>query len=197
MLMRQGYFGGHSTTTPKPLIMKHPHQATRATYINQHQYNLKSAIFNFAASWKDVKISTLANCWKKLLLDTEPELEFGGFEVTDFHQMLHLGGENNIITEDVETWLEENEGDPGYQMLSSEEIADAVCTVDKENDDVENSDREESCVKMSNVKLSVVQESVNNILTYIDNTSSPQMHQYYEHFWTFRELIIRKQYNAG
>ncbi|KAG7163596.1 hypothetical protein Hamer_G002807 [Homarus americanus] len=33
--------------------------------------------------------------------------------------------------EDVETWLEENEGDPGYQMLLAEEIADAVRAADK------------------------------------------------------------------
>ena len=27
-------------------------------------YNIKSGIYNFASAWKQVKISTLANCWK-------------------------------------------------------------------------------------------------------------------------------------
>ncbi|KAG7175259.1 hypothetical protein Hamer_G001296 [Homarus americanus] len=57
----------------------------------------------------------------------------------DFHQMLHVDGENNITMEDVETWLEENEGEPGYQMLSAEGIADAVRAVDRADDDMERS----------------------------------------------------------
>ncbi|XP_042230039.1 tigger transposable element-derived protein 7-like [Homarus americanus] len=116
------------------------------TLANIKKYNLKSAIFNFAAAWKDVKISTLDNSWKKLLLDTEPELDFEGFEVTNFHCVLHHGRENNKTMEDVETWLEENEGDPGYQLLLAEEIADVVCAVDKEDDDAKSSEGEESCV---------------------------------------------------
>ena len=43
-------------------------------------YNIKSGIYNFASSWKQVKISTLANYWKKLLQDIDPELDFEGFE---------------------------------------------------------------------------------------------------------------------
>ncbi|KAG7165628.1 Tigger transposable element-derived protein 7-like 25 [Homarus americanus] len=102
-------------------------------------------VFNHEVSTpgqKDIKISALANSWKKLLLDTEPEFVFEGFAVMDFHQMLHLGVENNITMEDVETWLDENEGDPGYQMLLAEEIADAVRAVDTEDDDAENNDEE-------------------------------------------------------
>ena len=36
-------------------------------------YNIKSGIYNFASAWKQVKISTLANCWKKFLQDIDPE----------------------------------------------------------------------------------------------------------------------------
>ncbi|KAG7172736.1 Tigger transposable element-derived protein 7-like 55 [Homarus americanus] len=167
------------------------------TLANIKKYDLKSAIFNFAASWKDVKISTLASSWKKLPLYTELEPNFEGFKVMDFHQILHLGGEKNITMENVETWLEENGGDPGYRMLLAEEITDAARAVDKEDGDTESSDEEESCVKMPTIKLSFVQESVDNFLTNIDTTSCPQMHLYYEHFRTSRELIIRKQYNTG
>ena len=50
-------------------------------------YNIKSGIYNFASVWKQVKISTLANCWKKLLQDIDPELDFEGFEAQDFHRV--------------------------------------------------------------------------------------------------------------
>ena len=36
-------------------------------------YNIKSGIYNFISAWKQVKISTLANCWKKFLQDIDPE----------------------------------------------------------------------------------------------------------------------------
>ncbi|KAG7159808.1 Tigger transposable element-derived protein 7-like 58, partial [Homarus americanus] len=81
---------------------------------------LGPTIFNFAALWKDVKMSTLADSWKKLLHDTKPELDL-------------------------------------------------------------------SCL---------LYESLDNVLTYIDSTSNPQIHHYYEHLRTLRELIIREQYNA-
>jgi hypothetical protein len=43
------------------------------TLQNLHKYSIKSAIFNFAAVWKEIKTTTLANGWIKLLQDTEPE----------------------------------------------------------------------------------------------------------------------------
>ncbi|KAG7161910.1 Tigger transposable element-derived protein 7-like 11, partial [Homarus americanus] len=88
-----------------PVIYYHSENALfnrQRTLTNIKKYNIKSVIFNSAALWKDVKTSTLANSCKKLSLDTEPELNFEGFEVTDFHQMLHRGGENNITMEDVD-----------------------------------------------------------------------------------------------
>ena len=52
------------------------------TLNNVKSYNLKSEDYNFASAWKDVKITTLANCWKKLMLDQDPELDFEGFSPT-------------------------------------------------------------------------------------------------------------------
>ncbi|KAG7167541.1 uncharacterized protein LOC121868385 [Homarus americanus] len=100
-----------------------------------------------------------------------------------------------MTMEDVETWLEKKEDDPGYQMLSAEESADAVRAGDKE-DNTKSSDEDELPVKIPRVKLSVVRESLDTILTYIDSTSSPQIQDYYEHLRTLRELIIREQHNA-
>jgi hypothetical protein len=43
-----------------------------------------SAIFNFAAAWKEMKTTTLANGWTKLLQDMEPENYFKGFKTFQF-----------------------------------------------------------------------------------------------------------------
>lgn len=57
------------------------------TLQNIRNHTIKSAIFNFANSWKDLKISTLANSWKKLLIDAEPDYDTDGFEASDFHHV--------------------------------------------------------------------------------------------------------------
>ena len=96
------------------------------TLNNIKTYSIKSAIFNFASAWKQVRISTLANCWKKLLLDVDPELDFKGFEAQDFHRIFQASGERDVSLDDVENWLEDNNAGPGYQVLTIGEIADTV-----------------------------------------------------------------------
>ena len=93
------------------------------TLNNIKTYNIKSAIFYFASAWKQVRISTLANCWKKLLLDVDPELDFKGFEAQDFHRIFQASGEREVSLDDVENWLEDNNAGPGYQVLTIGEIA--------------------------------------------------------------------------
>ncbi|KAG7171943.1 Tigger transposable element-derived protein 7-like 48, partial [Homarus americanus] len=148
----QGYFGGHSPATPMPLN----HEASTPSHIRLYQRRYLDEVLVVLED-EDVVNDTRGRCTL----------------VTDFHRVLHRGGENNITMEDVETWLEENEGDPDYQMLSPEEIADANHAVNKEDDDTESSDGEESPVKLPIVKLSAVQELLDTILTYIDGTFNP------------------------
>ena len=85
--------------------------------------NIKSGIYNFASAWKQMKISTLANCWKKLLQDIDPELDF---EAQDFHRVFQACGEREVSLEDVKNWLEESDADPWHQVLMINEIADSV-----------------------------------------------------------------------
>ena len=49
------------------------------TLTNTKTYNIKSVIYNFASAWKYVKMTTLSKSWKKLMLDENPYLDFGGF----------------------------------------------------------------------------------------------------------------------
>ena len=50
------------------------------TLENIGKYNLKSAIFNLASSWRDVKCTTLANFWHKLLHDKADEDQMADFK---------------------------------------------------------------------------------------------------------------------
>ena len=60
------------------------------------------------------------------MLDEDPDLDFAGFEPNCFHQTLLCAGGSEVSVKDVENWLEENDSDPGYQVLSTEEIAESV-----------------------------------------------------------------------
>jgi hypothetical protein len=56
---------------------------------NLRRYSIKCPhIFNFAATWKEIKATTLANEWTKLLQDMEPENDFKGFKTSDFHAVI-------------------------------------------------------------------------------------------------------------
>ncbi|XP_062854201.1 tigger transposable element-derived protein 7-like [Trichomycterus rosablanca] len=164
------------------------------TLNNINNYNLKSAIYNFASSWRDVKITTLSNVWKKLLLDKDFECDFLGFEPQDFHQVLLCAGEKDVTFEDVENWLEDNDADPGYQMLSTEEIADAVLT-DKDAVGDSSTDEEEEVVL--GPKMSAVRESLDILISYVDCTDNREIQGYYGHLHKLRELVIRDQYQRG
>ena len=93
---------------------------------NIKTYNIKSAIYNLASEWKDAKMKILSNSWKKLMLHEDPDLDYAGLEPNDFHQTLLCAGEREVSAKDVGNWLEEKDSDPGYQVLSTEEIAELV-----------------------------------------------------------------------
>ena len=65
------------------------------------------------------------------MLDEHPDLHFAGLEPNDFHQTLLCAGEREVCVEDVENLLEENDSDPGYQVLSTEEIAESALAGDQ------------------------------------------------------------------
>jgi hypothetical protein len=88
------------------------------TLQNIRNYNLKSAIFNFAAAFKAASISSLANGWRKLLHDMDAKLQSEGFEVDDYKAMTK--NEVEKTDEDAANWLQQDKGDPGYQTLSKQ-----------------------------------------------------------------------------
>ncbi|MPD01931.1 Tigger transposable element-derived protein 7 [Portunus trituberculatus] len=82
------------------------------TLQNLKNYNLRSVMQNISQIWNDVSSSTLANGWNCLLHRTEPLLDFVGFEADHFHHQFVKSGENTTV-DDINNWLECEEGDPG------------------------------------------------------------------------------------
>jgi hypothetical protein len=53
-------------------------------------------------------------------------VEFEGLEQEDFRTVLRAAGETETAQENIQGWLELDEGDPGFQLLTEEDIATDV-----------------------------------------------------------------------
>ena len=106
-------------------------------------------------------------------------------------QLLNRGGENTVSAEDVEEWFNENDADPGYQVLSCEEIVEAV--LGEESNDEEEEEEEEFVVDRP--KRSEVRHYMDEILKYVSTSSTDTEQDYYEVLRSFRETIIRNQHD--
>jgi hypothetical protein len=49
--------------------------------------------------------------------------DFEGLEQEDFQTVLRAAGETETMQENIQDWFELDEGDPGFQLLTEEEIA--------------------------------------------------------------------------
>jgi hypothetical protein len=161
------------------------------TLQNLRGYSIKSAIFNFAAAWKEMKTTTLANGWTKLLQDMEPENHFKGFETSDFQAIMKRSG-GDVSESSVEQWLVNDDSDPGYQILSQEEIADSVLQGSEEDDDVIEEESASSCPK-----LSIIRNHMDDMILYTRASSDLEVLAYYGHFSQFHSIIIKKQHASG
>jgi hypothetical protein len=125
-------------------------------------------IFNFAAAWKEMKTTTIANGWTKLLQDKEPENNLKGFRTSDFHAIIKRAG-GDVSESDVEQWLNNDNGDPGYQILSQEGIAERVLQGKEEDNDVDvaDDDVEEEELASSCPAVSVIRNHMDNVILYI------------------------------
>ncbi|KAG7169737.1 Tigger transposable element-derived protein 7-like 16, partial [Homarus americanus] len=130
----------------------------------------------------------------KLLYNVEVEYDFDGFKARDFHRILQRAGENDVTEGDIRNWLEDTEGDPGYQVLTEEEIADEVLVGDSR--DREDEEDDEPLPKKP--KLSVIREFIDNVISYIElSAETDDVQHYYHHIKAFRELIIQRQHHQG
>ena len=100
--------------------------------------------------------------------------------------------EREVSVEDVENWLEENDSDPGYRVISMEEIAESVLNGDQPGESSSSDSEDELAVRQ---KISQVRDCIHTLTQYVDATNDVQGS--HEHIRTLRDLIIQKQYQRG
>jgi predicted DNA-binding protein YlxM (UPF0122 family) len=168
--------------------------------------NIENAVYKWytqqRASGVNIRGVDIQNAAVKLAKHMETKFEASDGWLWRFRNRHGIG--NRVIfdkagsapKEEVESFREKlNEliRNPGYQITADEEIAQEVLAGDEE----EGSDEEIRQTPVKIPKLSLILESLDNIISYIDMSNEPGVQPYYEHFCTFREIIIKKQYGQG
>ena len=74
--------------------------------------------------------------------------------------------EREISVKGVENWLEENDSDPGYQVLSTEEIVESVLAVDQPGESSSSDSEDEVVVRQ---KMSQVRYCSDTLIQYVDD----------------------------
>jgi hypothetical protein len=64
---------------------------------------------------------------------------FEGFELGDCHENLSLTCDTEISINDAEVWLEADEGNPGYENYTEEQIAENVSTAEADDEEKQKS----------------------------------------------------------
>ena len=130
------------------------------------------------------------NAWNPLLRGTEDNIaDFTGFEVNDFKKDLEEAGETGPTATDVEEWLGRDDGDPGYEILSTAEIADSVLRPQEEE---EEDDEDDDTPPMS---LAAARTAADDLLRFIDEKSRHLSH-FYPTIRELRSFIISSQYQS-
>ncbi|KAG7169541.1 Tigger transposable element-derived protein 7-like 53 [Homarus americanus] len=88
--------------------------------------------------------------------------DFEGSEVADYHHNMKKADEDTITEENVLEWLHSDEGDPGFQLMTEEEIA-ASCAAPEEDDD----DSEDEDITLFGLKLSAVRAGLDTAIEYL------------------------------
>ncbi|XP_060846462.1 tigger transposable element-derived protein 7-like [Rhopalosiphum padi] len=161
------------------------------TLQNLKDYNIRSMIYNFASAVSDIKHSTLINSWKKLLINEDIELDTAELETEDFLNIFHQGGENSATLEDIELWLEADECDLGYHILTEEEIVESVTAAESSETDEYDQDEADDNVNPK-PKLGEIKDHLNIVIKYVEDNNNENISAYYEHLRHLRELIIKE-----
>jgi hypothetical protein len=74
--------------------------------------------------------------------------------------------------DDVETWLEADEDDPGFQILTAEEeVGDTI---------------------QPTIKVSEVKDHLNFVIQYVEQLANENVFAYYEHLRHLRQLLTEE-----
>ena len=164
---------------------------TRAqrTLANYKAYTIRNALENWKDAWLNVKVTTLNNAWGKLLKGTDVEVDFVGFDPSDFMEELRILGEKEVTEENVVAWLECDKDDPGYHHETEEDIARSIQGEGAEEEEEEEEDEGEEGPRP---KLSDVRFYLDKLLEAVE-----YYHDLDRHYNAIREIrsdVIKRQH---
>lgn len=163
------------------------------TLASLRNYNIKSAIHNFADAWKNCKTTTLANAWKKLLYDADvPVVDFTGFESNDFITAFRKAGET-VTEPELEDWLDVDESVSASEILTDAEIVQSVLQPTQPAD--EDDDDPPPIIK-DKIPLSVGRRLCDDLLNFISEREQAMPKQAYEQVRIIRRAVIDMQHNV-
>jgi len=112
-------------------LANHPDTHPLQTFYNK--YTIKDVIYLLASVWKSTPTTTLQRAWHKLNIN---------IEVIDPTVVPTLPYQTVIPTQDIESWLQTEEGDNGYEILDTAGIIDRIRNPEPEqlNEHVEEDD---------------------------------------------------------
>jgi hypothetical protein len=95
--------------------------------------------------------------------------------------VLRAAGGTETTRGHIQEWLELDEGDPGFQLLTEEEIAADVI---KDSGMEEESDNELDELQEPTIKkklLSSSKDGIHAVINYMDSSTNQKLQEYYEH----------------
>uniref|UniRef100_A0ABI7WVL1 Tigger transposable element derived 7 n=1 Tax=Felis catus TaxID=9685 RepID=A0ABI7WVL1_FELCA len=146
-------------------------------------YDVRSAVFNWAKSWDEVKQITIANAWENLLYKKEPEYEFQGLEDGDDGEILEKCGELEATLADERVWLNGDDEEKGHPPKAKSEITNEVPQKGRGAKE-----------QTSGFKLSAVRESLDYLLDFVDVT--PEFQRFHFTLKEMQREIVKKQFQS-
>ncbi|UYV64966.1 hypothetical protein LAZ67_3002583 [Cordylochernes scorpioides] len=160
------------------------------TFSNLKKYDIKKAIFNFGNSWDEIKSSTIRNGWKILLehknisdLETagdalqlsEDESDEDEQEIRWLEQLFQRA-RIEVNQESINEWIDIDLDDPGHNVLSNDDIVEAVFE-----------QFGAGCSQMRSV------ESLDVALKYLEKRTEPEMLASYNTINSLRTMLMREE----
>ena len=126
-------------------------------------------------------MSTLANCWKKLLFDADlPVVDFAGFESEDFIKRFKAAGEE-VSEENLEEWLAIDDAEYSSEVLTDAEIVESVLQPEKDD-----GNEEEDKSQTHKIPLSRARFYCDELLRFVSERETAMPKQGYEQLHIIR-----------
>ena len=136
--------------------------------------NIKDAVLMSAKSWDEVDVSSIAKSWNKLLkcTDESDRNSDGARDDVDVDSLLN---DMEVPSEEkIMEWLRADEGDPGYQEFTEEEI---ISIAREENEGAltnEDADDDNEIIPPT-VSHATACQSIQTLLTYLEQQPTAPM----------------------